>query len=1032
MEPDLFLQQLRDLPIEKGRAYIQEHIEELSDHNAIGELLAEEALRVLYSPFLSLKIAELLIFYGDCTGHLPSHALGLKAKGDALERIDHHQAAMDALDAAGEEFLKLGDKRNWASSRITWILACAWLGRVEEALQEGNRARAVYAELGEPYWVCVIDHNIAMILGNMGKNEDAVKLYENILNIYPTVTNQSEVFIQRSIALAQLNQAVHLYWLGEFELAYLQNQKALAGFDLLNVTDLATLAEINLAELDYTQGYYGSALRHYYQARERLMQSDEDNILRLAMLKIYMASCLVKLDRMQEACVVSEEAVEAYRKVGISQSIGNSLHQHAITLVAAGKLNEALAVLDEAWSLFKNGGFEPLAYLAMLHQAEILLEMNSAAAAYDLACTVKSYFDSQSLMALSIRAGLVMSGALIEEAQNPLLKGEGQFDRFLERAVTLCKETMLQARQHNLQEEVYKSQFLMGRIFLLQNNLPKTARHYQFAIAQIERMLGNLVHDLSPSFLHTTWTIYEDMIMLCLQQKQAEKAFSYLERARSLTLRKHLNKVKLPFSKEEMQRESVASDLLRTQMELNDWQESHRKYSKLLAEIDTSISPALDKALIENELKQCETKVNELFERLHLHQIEVDREDRQPRSKKLKKKQHSFMAQEVDPVQLRENLSAEQVMLTYYVHKEKLIIFALTADRMVTYVNPEGMKELEHLLPLLHAHLQPDGWPDPLNPPQKTIRRLLNKLYDLLIAPVASLLPPLAGHLIIVPYGPLHELPFHALYNGTRFLIEDFQVSYLPASSLLAQHSQGINELVLSREDELKPPVILGYSGNGDLRRVREEAEAIAEMLQGHCYLEDEATIARLIEEASGSPVIHLATHGKSRLDAPNFSYVRLADGQLNAIDAFSLDLKRCELVTLSGCETGLALSSGGDEQLGLGRAFLAAGATSLLMSLWPVEDNATNDLMKLFYQHLLAGESKVQALRTAQCSLLQREAGYTHPYFWAAFRLVGDTGPVKYQSQLLLVNASISQPPKTSPFSVEMSGQSFNKHNLY
>src|SRR5690348_2189333 len=105
MDADVFLQHLRDLPLEEARAYLQADIEELSDHKAIGELLAEEALRVLYTPFLSLKLAELLIFYGDCTGHLPAHALGLKAKGDALEQIGHHQAAMDVLDTAGEEFL---------------------------------------------------------------------------------------------------------------------------------------------------------------------------------------------------------------------------------------------------------------------------------------------------------------------------------------------------------------------------------------------------------------------------------------------------------------------------------------------------------------------------------------------------------------------------------------------------------------------------------------------------------------------------------------------------------------------------------------------------------------------------------------------------------------------------------------------------------------------------------------------------------------------------------------------------------------
>jgi CHAT domain-containing protein len=192
-------------------------------------------------------------------------------------------------------------------------------------------------------------------------------------------------------------------------------------------------------------------------------------------------------------------------------------------------------------------------------------------------------------------------------------------------------------------------------------------------------------------------------------------------------------------------------------------------------------------------------------------------------------------------------------------------------------------------------------------------------------------------------------------------------------------------------------PLVFGYSENGYLQRAHDEAKAVAVLLNGQCYLEGEATIARLMEQAPGSPIIHLATHGRSRLDAPNFSYVRLADGQLNAIDAFSMDLKACELVTLSGCETGLALSGGGDEQLGLGRAFLAAGASSLVMSPWSVEANATCELMQLFYQHLLKGESKVQALRAAQCSLLHhRSSNFAHPYFWAAFRLVGDVGPLK------------------------------------
>src|SRR2546429_5505388 len=174
MDTDLFLQNLRDLPLDEGRVYIQEHIAELFDYTTIGEWVADEALRLLYTPFVSLKIAELLIFFGDYAKHLSSHALGLKAKGDALAQIGHYEAALESLDAAGEEFLSLGDKGNWARSRISWVIASAWLGHVEEAIQHAARAREVFLRDGEPYWVCVIDNNTAVIYSHIGRYQDAL------------------------------------------------------------------------------------------------------------------------------------------------------------------------------------------------------------------------------------------------------------------------------------------------------------------------------------------------------------------------------------------------------------------------------------------------------------------------------------------------------------------------------------------------------------------------------------------------------------------------------------------------------------------------------------------------------------------------------------------------------------------------------------------------------------------------------------------------------------------------------------------
>src|SRR6266702_1218612 len=716
-----------------------------------------------------------------------------------------------------------------------------------------------------------------------------------------------------------------------------------------------------------------------------MMQNNVDNPVLLAELKLCMANCLVKLNRAQEACLLTEESVKTYQQFGTSLSTGNALREHAAALVTSGRYKEALATLDEAWMLFHRGGFDPHAFATRLQQAEILLEIGSVATAYEQAHLVKNYCDAQGLVARSVHASLIMATALIENAQYVGASQEREQQiTLLQEVALLCKQTILQARQHNLQEEIYKSHYLLGRIFTLQKDIGKAARHYEAAIAQVERVLGDLAYDMSSSFLHTTWPVYEEMIAQCLQQSQVERAFCYLEQARSTALRQHLSRSKAALNKKEKQGDTVSSILLRTQYELRDWQERHRNYSVLLADIDTSVSPTLNKEVIQTELKRCEAKLNELFERLLLYELEIPARSRISRSKRGgNSEQVDLKAQRLDIVQVRQHLTSNHLLLAYYLHKGKLVIFAITAEQVITYELPDGVSRLEYLLPLLHAHLQTNGWPNPSQPPQLVIRRLLKKLYDLLIAPVISLLPSPSGYLTIVPYGPLHKLPFHALYNGSRFLIEDFQVNYLPASSLLmhlGSHSDEQHVHSTDAEIPTRPPLVFGYSGSGHLQRVQDEAKTIASSVNGQCYLEGEATIAHLIQQAPGSPIIHLATHGQSRLDAPNFSYVRLADGQLNAIDAFSLDLQHCELVTLSGCETGLALSGGGDEQLGLGRAFLAAGADSLVMSLWPVEDNATNELMQLFYQYLLRGDTRVQALRAAQCSLIHRSgSNYTH-----------------------------------------------------
>jgi len=132
--------------------------------------------------------------------------------------------------------------------------------------------------------------------------------------------------------------------------------------------------------------------------------------------------------------------------------------------------------------------------------------------------------------------------------------------------------------------------------------------------------------------------------------------------------------------------------------------------------------------------------------------------------------------------------------------------------------------------------------------------------------------------------------------------------------------------------------------------------------------------------------LLHIATHGVYRQDNPMFSGIRLGDGYLNLFDLYQMRLN-ANLVTLSGCATGMNFVAAGDELLGLQRGLFCAGASTLLLSLWDVHDQSTSELMQLFYREYLRTGEMTSALQHAMQQLRQQNP---HPYFWAPFVLVG------------------------------------------
>jgi CHAT domain-containing protein len=147
-----------------------------------------------------------------------------------------------------------------------------------------------------------------------------------------------------------------------------------------------------------------------------------------------------------------------------------------------------------------------------------------------------------------------------------------------------------------------------------------------------------------------------------------------------------------------------------------------------------------------------------------------------------------------------------------------------------------------------------------------------------------------------------------------------------------------------------------------------------------------EATTEALRSASSGCYALHLACHGLFRSDNPMFSSLKLHDGWLTAADVMQLDLAGA-LVTLSACESGRNEVFAGDELMGLMRAFLGVGASTLVVSQWLVQDEAAASLMEKYYARLGEGLGPAQALRAAQLAIKDE---YPHPYYWAPFVLVG------------------------------------------
>jgi CHAT domain-containing protein len=322
---------------------------------------------------------------------------------------------------------------------------------------------------------------------------------------------------------------------------------------------------------------------------------------------------------------------------------------------------------------------------------------------------------------------------------------------------------------------------------------------------------------------------------------------------------------------------------------------------------------------------------------------------------------------------------------------------------------------------------------------------------------MAKIVPKLGGstNILIAPDGALNVVPFSALVDDNKdYLIKKYTFTYLTSGRDLLRLSvktkaQGGGVVFADPKFDSTGPGAATDGGttrgrrSADLRSLRwvplpgtgQEADALIRTMKGlKVFRGDQATEGQL--KALHAPkILHLATHGfflpdeappeAADQNAPQMAAATSAsssatevyenpllrsglalaganklqsgsdDGVLTALEASGLDLWGTKLVVLSACETGVGKVSNGEGVYGLRRSLVIAGAESLVMTLWQVDDFATKDLMAGFYKKLAAGKPRSAALREIQLEIAAQEK-YAHPFYWASFLPAGALTPIK------------------------------------
>lgn len=894
------------------------------------------------------------------------------------------EPAREAFEIAVALLRESPDRRVLADAltRFGWLLDS--LGEIQEGLRHCEEALVIARSLGARDLEASALNNLGVLRFRLGEMDEAVGHFERVVALRRVLGG-----IDLSTNLSNLG-AVYKE-VGRSGDALVAYQEALQLADDRDLSASAVVIFNNLGVLHKARGELQLAMDSYARARELADRSgDLESMLRAAFNEGSLSRALGEPLR---AVSLLEEALVLCRRLG-SPMEGRVLQALGELAADNGDHGRALDFLEQAKLRSQAVGDRSGVAYAWYGIGRCRLELHDVGLA-------RSALDAARKLQVELSDLVGLASTLRHLSLVELEAGEDERSRFfMEQALDLAQEIGDPSQESSVREQL--------ALLLERDGDFKGARdELERSIEVVESLRSDLVSsELRATYFAKSHERYVRLARLLRRLdptglEWAPEAFALSERARarSLAERLHESQDRKPDTANpqlERSRRELRASLSAGQLEL----------TRLLRSEDSRPS----------EIEAVRSKVAEIYRSLQELDMELRRAD--PRWATMAYPAPATVAT------AQGLLDRDTALLSYLLGSEESFLFVVTVDSIEGISLP---RESE-LLPLMREMRALTETPGRRS--LSRLARVSGELYSLLVAPAESLIGD-RRQLVVIPDGGLHYIPFEALLVrdlaagptfelADSYLISRWGVSYVPSVSVWASLEERRRDVVAhdgywvgfadpsldgAIESSSTSAVLRGLADQGKwnwrrLAGARAEVDQIAKLFgaeESRVFTGDRAN-----EELfkSGTTVeraryVHLASHALVDSRTPDLSAVLLApsadgaeDGLLQAHEILDMRLS-AELVVLSGCETALGREVRGEGLVGLTQAFLFAGARSVSVSLWPVEDGSTSELMRQFYSGLRGGQSSVDALRSAKLHQLASPAT-AHPYYWAPFVLMG------------------------------------------